>query len=75
MQIYRTDPLSKQICESCYSNINTLHKFKKSVQEIAEKQKEKLRAYLESSNEELPLPIRLFLACGDEVVSCFAHIL
>lgn len=71
MQIYRTDPLSKQICESCHININTLYKFKKSVQEIAEKQKEKLRAYLDSSSEELPLPIRLFLACGDEMVRYF----
>lgn len=71
MQIYRTDPLSKQICESCFTNINSLHKFKKTAQETAERQKEKLKACLDSANEELPLPIRLFLACGDEVVRIF----
>lgn len=69
LQIYRTDPLSKQICEGCYINVSTLHKFKKSVQEIAEKQKKKLTTYLVSSHEELPLAVRLFLACGEEVVS------
>lgn len=49
-----------------------MHKFKKTAQEVADKQKEKLRLYLDSSNEELPLPIRLFLACGDEMVRYFS---
>lgn len=68
LQIYRTDPLSKQICESCLIKINSLYKFKKTAQETAEKQKEKLKSCIVSTNEEVPLPIRLFLACGDEVV-------
>lgn len=43
-QIYRTDPLSKIICESCFNNVNALYTFKKIAEETADRQKEKLRA-------------------------------
>ncbi|KAJ8954072.1 hypothetical protein NQ318_004377 [Aromia moschata] len=42
--IYRTDPLSKQICEKCFNNLELVSRFKKSSQYTAEKHKENLRA-------------------------------
>ncbi|XP_057671512.1 uncharacterized protein LOC130903436 isoform X1 [Diorhabda carinulata] len=57
--IYRTDPLSKQICESCNETLSSLSSFKKNCEEIALKQKEKLR------EEPSDNAIEAFLACGE----------
>ncbi|CAH1155264.1 unnamed protein product [Phaedon cochleariae] len=59
--IYRTDPLSKQICESCLESLDTLSKFRRNAEEIAEKQRDKLR----SSDEANTRVVQLFLQCGD----------
>ncbi|XP_050501254.1 uncharacterized protein LOC126881193 isoform X2 [Diabrotica virgifera virgifera] len=59
--IYRTDPLSKQICESCSETLNSLSSFKKNCEEISQKQKEKLKEDPDNKYEE-------FLTCGEEKV-------
>ncbi|KAG5887935.1 hypothetical protein JTB14_003030 [Gonioctena quinquepunctata] len=59
--IYRTDPLSKQICESCLENLNSLNKFKKNALATAEKQKENMK------DDTVPgeVDVGLFLGCDD----------
>ncbi|CAG9864756.1 unnamed protein product [Phyllotreta striolata] len=56
--IYRTDPLSKNICESCLESLYSLSSFKKNCEEIAHKQKEKLGAVPNKKHQ-------AFLACGE----------
>uniref|UniRef100_A0A6P7GXV5 Zinc finger protein hangover-like n=1 Tax=Diabrotica virgifera virgifera TaxID=50390 RepID=A0A6P7GXV5_DIAVI len=63
--IYRTDPLSKQICESCSETLNSLSSFKKNCEEISQKQKEKLKEDPDNKYEE-------FLTCGEEKVKVSA---
>lgn len=46
-----------------------LFKFKRTAQETADRQKEKLKLTINLPNEEKSSPIQLFLACEDEVVS------
>lgn len=41
-QIYRRDPLSKQACKTCVENLTCFSSFRRSVLEIARKQKERL---------------------------------
>lgn len=65
MQIYRTDPLSKQICERCCVQLESVAKFKKISQDTAERHKEKLK----SNNDQENTDIRLFLGCDDDMVS------
>ena len=65
MQIYRTDPLSKQICEKCFNNLDTVAKFKRTSLDTAEKHKEKLRTNGDRENTD----VRLFLGCDEDMVS------
>nr|CAI5824761.1 unnamed protein product [Callosobruchus analis] len=61
--IYRTDPLSKQVCESCYNHLGALYTFKKAALETADRQKSKLKETIELAGE--CKEIELFLKCGD----------
>ncbi|XP_018564119.1 uncharacterized protein LOC108905633 isoform X2 [Anoplophora glabripennis] len=62
--IYRTDPLSKQICERCCMQLESVAKFKKISQDTAERHKEKLR----SNSGEESTDIRLFLGCDYDMM-------
>lgn len=48
-----------------------LFKFKKTAQETAERQKEKLISTVNLPNEDVPSSVQLFLACDDEMVSTY----
>lgn len=43
MQVYRTDPLPKQVCESCLLNLKSLHSFHETALGTAKKQQERLK--------------------------------
>nr|CAH7747198.1 unnamed protein product [Callosobruchus chinensis] len=66
--IYRTDPLSKQVCESCYNHLGALYTFKKAALETADRQKSKLKETIELAGE--CKEIELFLKCGDVPEDC-----
>ncbi|XP_074032895.1 uncharacterized protein isoform X2 [Leptinotarsa decemlineata] len=61
--IYRTDPLSKQICESCYYNLNSLSAFKKNALKTADNQKDKLKTDSDPDDRD----VQLFLGCGEDM--------
>ncbi|KAK4873332.1 hypothetical protein RN001_015361 [Aquatica leii] len=54
--IYRTDPLSKQICEDCYTNLANFSSLRRISNETLERQKEKL---IECNSENVS--VQLFL--------------
>lgn len=54
--VYRTDPLSKVICEKCVTNLNVLSDFRKVSLAVADKYKDKLK---DSENDNA----KLFLDC------------
>ncbi|KAF2903459.1 hypothetical protein ILUMI_02721 [Ignelater luminosus] len=55
--IYRTDPLPKQVCNSCYKNLIEFSNFKKTTLKTFERQKERLR----ENNSENNVSVRLYL--------------
>lgn len=57
LQIYRTDPLPKHICESCYLNLSTMFAFRKTSLETFDKQKQRLRTNSTGSS----INVRLYL--------------
>lgn len=65
MQVYRTDPLSKQICERCCIQLENVAKFKKNSQDTAERHKENLK----SNNDQENTDVQLFLGCDVDMVS------
>lgn len=44
MQIYKSDPLSKEICEECLSSLDSLSAFYNQTVETAKKQQERLKS-------------------------------
>ncbi|XP_063931087.1 uncharacterized protein LOC135143150 isoform X2 [Zophobas morio] len=59
--IYRTDPLSKQICHDCFSKLETFYKFKKTSLATATRHKKHLLNTENNSNKR----IQLYLSCED----------
>ncbi|KAJ8924959.1 hypothetical protein NQ315_001124 [Exocentrus adspersus] len=62
--IYRTDPLSKHVCEKCLDQLESLAKFKKTSQDTAERHKEKLKTNGDRENTD----IQLFLGCDNDMM-------
>ncbi|RZC35293.1 uncharacterized protein BDFB_004101 [Asbolus verrucosus] len=63
--IFRTDPLSKQICEDCFNKLETFYRFKKTSLDTAKKHRNHLRNTEESSSKS----VQLYLACEDAEVN------
>lgn len=69
LQIYRTDPLSKQICHDCFSKLETFYKFKKTSLATATRHKKHLLNTENNSNKR----IQLYLSCEDTETVVFNH--
>ncbi|EEZ99574.1 uncharacterized protein LOC103314829 [Tribolium castaneum] len=59
--IYRTDPLSKHVCEECFSKLETFYKFKKTSLDTADKHKKHLQSTRDGGNKR----VQLYLGCED----------
>jgi hypothetical protein len=63
--IFRTDPLSKQICGECFNKLETFYRFKKTSLDTANKHRNHLRKNEDSSSKS----VQLYLACEDAEVN------
>lgn len=65
MQLYKTDPLSKRVCEKCVSNLQIISSLKKLSRKTQEKYVEKLKNQGDTTDKN----VLLFLGCTGSKVS------
>ncbi|XP_044270521.1 uncharacterized protein LOC123015107 [Tribolium madens] len=63
--IYRTDPLSKHVCEDCFSKLETFYKFKKTSLDTANKHKK----HLQNTRDGNSKSVQLYLGCEETEVN------